>query len=311
MNARSFAAVATAAAALAVPSAAFGSTSAESLLLDSYAPGNAQTTGPVTTNQSIPAGTVATVTVRGTFALYARSLMDASHAPYVICGAATTAAPLTASPGLKDSIAGFDAEFIYRRPFVNACSQALPIKSAALQVNAGDGTWAHPAVVGATSGPTADHVYRYSVVGSGAPLSFRLRDAYTGDNDGVLEITVGATTSPSAAGTTTTTPAVTGTAGNGFTLSASKSCASRRSFSIHLKTPKHDGAVSATVRVNGKTTKVIRRRSSKSRLISAVDLRGLPAGTAKVVIVIRTKSGKVLKSQRTYHTCVKRKSAAS
>jgi hypothetical protein len=305
MNARSFAAATTVAAALLMPSVAHGSVATEPLLLDSYASAGRTVTGPVTTTQSVPTGTTATVTVRGTYALYARSLMDNAPKPYVICGSSTTSAPLTPSPGLSDSIAGFDAEFIYRRPFVGSCTQALPIHNAALQLDDGSGTWIHPVAAGALSKPSADHSYRYTVAGTGHPLSFRMRDAYTADNDGVLEISVAIPGADSA-------PASTTSAGGSpvFSLSSSKSCASRRHFTIHLTTSKRDKAVSATVRVNGKTVKVVRKSKGKARYVSSIDLRGLPRGTVKVLVVVRTKSGKVLKGQRTYHTCVPRKSAA-
>jgi hypothetical protein len=302
MHARTLVALTAAVAPLLIPAAANAAT--ETLLLDSYDNAGAPYSRAVTTSQAIPAGTTATVTVRGTYALYTKSLMDKSHKPYVLCGSPVAAPPVTPSPGLSDSIAGFDAEFIYRRPFVGTCSQALPLANGAFQVLQ-NGGWSHPEAVGHPSAPTADHTYKYSVAGTGKPLSFRVRDDYTSDNDGVLAVSVAV---PDGAGSAAAKPAASVVA-----LSAPKSCASRRRFPIHLSTSQRDRAVSATVRVNGRTAKVVKRRAGKGKngFVSTIDLRGLPKGTVKVKVVIRTKAGKVLAGGRTYHTCVPRKSTRS
>jgi predicted acyl esterase len=82
------------------------------------------------------------------------------------------------------------------------------------------------------------------------------------------------------------------------TLPSAHRCASRRSFRIRLRR----GIRSATVTVNGKRAKVLRGK----RLRAPVDLRGLPKGTFRVTVTARTTSGRVLRSARTYHTCVAR-----
>jgi ABC-2 type transport system ATP-binding protein len=87
-------------------------------------------------------------------------------------------------------------------------------------------------------------------------------------------------------------------------LPSSKRCASRRSFRIRLaKAPKGDRIRSAVVTVNGKRVKVL----TGKRLTAKINLRGLPKGTARVMVVVRTKKGRTLRSARTYRTCTAKK----
>jgi hypothetical protein len=56
---------------------------------------------------------------------------------------------------------------------------------------------------------------------------------------------------------------------------------------------------------------VIRGRTSKARNVAGrfqvvVDLRGLPKGRFKVLIVVRTRSGLTLRGARRYRTCTPR-----
>ena len=81
---------------------------------------------------------------------------------------------------------------------------------------------------------------------------------------------------------------------------ASKSCVSRRYFTIRIRAPR--GAVLRTVKVTARGKKVrVRRRGS--RLMAVLDMRGAPRGTVKVRIVARTKTGRRLTGTRTYHLC--------
>jgi hypothetical protein len=97
--------------------------------------------------------------------------------------------------------------------------------------------------------------------------------------------------------------AETPTIGNAATLPSRRSCASRRAFTIHLRRR----FTSAVVTVNGKRVFVRRGR----RLTSRIDLRGLPKGRITVKVTARTKAGKRLVAQRTYHTCVPKTAARS
>ena len=90
----------------------------------------------------------------------------------------------------------------------------------------------------------------------------------------------------------------------GLGLSA-RQCASRRHFRIHLRARRGERLVSARVYVNGHRVRVLRGR----RLHAVVNLRGLPPGTFTVRIVARTRTGRVLRSTRVYHTCTARRRA--
>jgi ABC-2 type transport system ATP-binding protein len=88
-------------------------------------------------------------------------------------------------------------------------------------------------------------------------------------------------------------------AGSAAALPAAKRCASRRRFRIHLRR----GLRSATVVVNGKRVRVVRGK----RLRAPVDLRGLPKGTFRVTVTGRNARGRLVRSARSYHTCVAKK----
>jgi len=80
---------------------------------------------------------------------------------------------------------------------------------------------------------------------------------------------------------------------------APRSCASRRAFTIHLRTRR--GRIrSAAVRVNGRSVRVSRRMTAR------IDLRGMRAGRASVRIRLRLRNGRTITQRRTYRTCAKR-----
>jgi hypothetical protein len=86
-------------------------------------------------------------------------------------------------------------------------------------------------------------------------------------------------------------------------LPSTKKCRSRRSFRIRLVVPKGVIIATASVRVNGKRVKVVRKR----RLTSFVNLVGLPKGRYSVKIVVVTEAGKILTTTRRYRTCAPRR----
>ena len=81
---------------------------------------------------------------------------------------------------------------------------------------------------------------------------------------------------------------------------AGKKCRSRRNFRIRLRQPAADPLQSATVKVNGRTVRTIKR----DRITAPVDLRDLPKGRYTVLITATTASGKTIKGSRKYRTCV-------
>ena len=88
-------------------------------------------------------------------------------------------------------------------------------------------------------------------------------------------------------------PAANAVSGGAGVLSPTRTCLSRRRFSItvHGKHPR--------VTVAGKRVKV---RKGKA----IIDLRGKPKGTIKVKVSAR-RHGRKVHETRTYHTCVSRK----
>ena len=87
-------------------------------------------------------------------------------------------------------------------------------------------------------------------------------------------------------------------------LRSNRRCVSRRNFVIRLRrAPRGDRIRSAVVTVNGKRVKAVRGKRVRAR----IDLRGLPKGTVRVAITVRTAKGRTLRSARTYRTCAPRK----
>src|SRR4051812_43896190 len=87
-------------------------------------------------------------------------------------------------------------------------------------------------------------------------------------------------------------------------LPSARRRASRRSVVIHPR-PRHrpHPGLRAPLPLHRKRTRVIPGR----RLRARVTLRGLPRGTFRVMVELRTRRGRVLRSARTYHTCVAKK----
>jgi hypothetical protein len=82
---------------------------------------------------------------------------------------------------------------------------------------------------------------------------------------------------------------------------SSRTCLSRRDFTIRVHAPRHDHLRSALVKVNGHKVKVRRRGT---RLVAIVDLRRLPRTLVRVRIVARTTRGRRISEVRTYRTCL-------
>jgi predicted thioesterase len=86
------------------------------------------------------------------------------------------------------------------------------------------------------------------------------------------------------------------------TLPPTRSCVSRRRFSIRLRVPKGSAVVSARVLVNGHSAAV----RKGSRLRSTVNLRSLPKGRFTVKITLTLTGGRTLTETRRYRTCAPR-----
>ena len=87
-------------------------------------------------------------------------------------------------------------------------------------------------------------------------------------------------------------------------LPSARRCLSRRAFTVRLRAPRGAALRSAVVRLDGRRVRV--RRQGR-RLTARVDLAGRPKVTAKLSVVARTPSGRVVRETRRYRTCAKRR----
>lgn len=87
-----------------------------------------------------------------------------------------------------------------------------------------------------------------------------------------------------------------------------KKCVSRRKFKVRVRQPKGIQIEKATISLNGKLVKVLKKKVfGKKRHTANVNLRGLPRGTFKLKIKVVTSTGDVIKGTRKYRTCRKGK----
>jgi hypothetical protein len=170
----------------------FDATVRVNYLLDSRT-ATTSTATPATEGLSMDDGVRYVVTVEGTFSAYRPKYMTAAARGWVLCG--DPAQALMPSPGAAVSPTGQDAEYVFARPQWHNCDPNFTFphhygkKAPAIVIDNGDGTgFRHYAPLG--SGPSADHMYSYEVVGTGNPVHVELRDSQTMDNFGVLRITI-------------------------------------------------------------------------------------------------------------------------
>lgn len=106
----------------------------------------------------------------------------------------------------------------------------------------------------------------------------------------------GGTKTPGATVVVTQTAAVTTSVPS---KQAARSCTSRRSFRIRVRSKRRDPVVNASVSVNGKRVKSLKGK----RVTAPVVLRGLPKGTFLVKITATTRKGRKISGTRRYKTC--------
>jgi hypothetical protein len=102
-------------------------------------------------------------------------------------------------------------------------------------------------------------------------------------------------------------PAAAATPAAGAVAGATASrCGSVRHFTIRVRIRKslRSKVKTVTLTVAGRTVRAHRRGS---RWVAVVNLRTRPKGTYRVKIKVKTRSGRIVRGTRTYHTCVKRR----
>jgi hypothetical protein len=169
-----------------VPAASNGAPASarQTLYVDSY--GVTGIPPAVTTSAALTAGAHYTLTVRGTYSAWFEWPRN------YVCGKPRLA-PAYPSPGRPVSKTGFDSEFKFAvpAPNVKTCDGVtLPAPAVLFQVNPGD-KWVHPTIKGAKpTVPSRFHAYTYDVVGQGKPLSLRIVDFHSTDNNGRFRVTI-------------------------------------------------------------------------------------------------------------------------
>jgi hypothetical protein len=86
-------------------------------------------------------------------------------------------------------------------------------------------------------------------------------------------------------------------------LPSSKICLSRRKFIAHPRAPKGVKLVFVQVFINGK----LKSQGKLTHNHTTINLIGLPKGTFKVAMVVKSSTGKLYEDVRTFHTCVPKK----
>jgi hypothetical protein len=89
---------------------------------------------------------------------------------------------------------------------------------------------------------------------------------------------------------------------------SNRRCVSRRKFRIRIRERRGIKIEAATVLLNGRRLKVLKRRVfARKRHTATVNLRGLPKGTFKLKITVLTSEGNAISGTRTYRTCAKKR----
>jgi hypothetical protein len=166
--------------------------SAATLSLNSYHNWDRHYTPPVSASGDLARNQYEVATVSGTISYYAAINYRVPQRPWtVVCGTPERSALYPGPSGAHGPV-GFDAEFIFARPWTQReCAQAhLPVVWPNFQMNDGTG-WRHPNILGTVPvAPAANHTYSFAAVGHSDRLRFRLVDIYTRDNYGVLKISL-------------------------------------------------------------------------------------------------------------------------
>jgi hypothetical protein len=280
--------------------------SAETVYLDAFDPANDGDAGPVSTSDVLAPGVLYMADVSGTFSPFNATVWAFHNAAH--CGTVEPAA-MTPSPGGVDTVVGQDAETRFGIPWKWRCP-SLPQHGGGFQIDAGSGFTHPPTADGVLSTPNADHSYSYPLVGQGQPARFRIIDNPTADDNGILTITVRQASesgqAPVAAAPGTAAHTTTASAGATAVLPSNKTCLRKRKISLRLKARKGDAITAASVRVNGRTIRRVKRTHRAARRVLALHVKvagSRKTGRASVLVSARTRHGRVVVARKVYKVC--------
>jgi cytochrome c peroxidase len=204
--------------------------------------------------------------------------------------------------GLSDTEKNALVSFLEALTDPRVREQAAPFDHPQLFVPVGEQARDDGSVVTDAEGRAVDCFKELPATGAGGGASQTLFPAFTGPPCDAIPSGDGGGPPDTALGEAP--PAVTVRVPN-VTLPG-RSCASRRSFSIHLRAPRHDRIRRVIVKVNGRPLRDLRGRSLRR---APVDLRGLPRGVVRVRIVVRTANGREKLYIKRYRTCTPQRGA--
>jgi hypothetical protein len=301
--------------------------------LDTHLQGSPDSAGPVATPAPLTAGASYYVIVSGTMSIWPASQWSLSGR---MCGEPEEL-PMFESPGALNGPVGWDAETVFAvPPYVNfytfpCTASEIPFLSTEhtrvgfeLSISGSSGFMHAVPVGGAPSTPTADHTYTYAVTGTGQPASFRFIDDPVSDDYGVFMIKVltaaecaavnceGAAIAASkeASSTTPSSAVTTADLGGKGEVKSSKivklpaKCYSLRHFPIHFRVPRGVVIDHVVEYINGHLVHSFSKSVTADIVRAGVNLHGLPLGTFTLELRVTTSRGEVLRTIRTYHTCV-------
>ena len=158
--------------------------------MDSYRADNSAilTTGPV-----LASGHQYVITMSGTWSYWSPNYWP-SHGT---CGI-TDAMPQYPSPGTVNSVVGTDAVWGFAAPKSNGvCVKTYPHVSNNVQLSLDGGvTFGDPPVTPG-SAPAPDHTYHFTVTGQGKTVAFKIDDAKSTDNYGIVKAVIEQSATPS------------------------------------------------------------------------------------------------------------------
>jgi hypothetical protein len=160
--------------------------SAETLVLDTPDTAKDRFAGPVASKDALEAGVPYVATVRGTFSFFPSAVYR--DRAKELCGKPTPRT-IYKTKGVKNGPTLGDAAFLYAALDVKCPKSGRYLTGNAFQSSTG-GKFANVVPIGKLKAPSADHRYRYALLGRGKVARWRMKDAFARDDYGRFRIVV-------------------------------------------------------------------------------------------------------------------------